>query len=34
MDILSKIDELVLDSSIRVLKIEFAKDSIAVTWKS
>lgn len=31
MDILSKIDELVLDSSIRVLKIEFAKDSIAVT---
>lgn len=30
MDILSKIDELVLDSSIRVLKIEFAKDSIAI----
>lgn len=31
MDILQKIDELVLDSSIRVLKVEFAKDSIAIT---
>lgn len=31
MDILQRIDELVLDSSIRILKIEFAKDSVAIT---